>query len=97
MHSQRLKPLGCSRLPYVETNLAYKLLLSWTDLNRVYEANREKKKVLERHSEMNYMKTRERMFRCSLRVVRFLAIHIHNIILNLYSFLLFTLMKSLSV
>ena len=36
-----------SRLPYSERNLAYKSLLSWTNLDRVYEANRKTSKALE--------------------------------------------------
>ena len=52
-------PLGYSRLPHSERNLAYKPLMRWTDLDRAYEANRKILEALGRHSEMNYMKNRE--------------------------------------
>ena len=46
-------------MKYSERNLAYKLLLSLTDSDRVYEANRKTTEALERHSETNCIKNRE--------------------------------------
>ena len=50
-----------------------KLILSWTDLDRVYEANWKTMEALGRHSETNYTKNQGWMFRLLLRVARFLA------------------------
>ena len=47
---------------YSERNLAYKPLLNWTDLDRVYEANQKTSEALGRHSETKYTKNRELMF-----------------------------------
>ena len=47
--------------------------MSWTGLDRVYEANRKTTEALKQHSEIKYMKNGELMFRFLLRVAMFLA------------------------